>query len=1003
MQLNSSQQKAVQHNDGPMLILAGAGSGKTRVLTHKVAYLIKEKKVDPAHILMVTFTNKAANEMKERIRLLLANHNQPFDSHTLAQGRQPTTLRLAYTRSGQAYNLPFAGTFHSLSAKILRRDGQSIGIPPHFVIYDELDQHEAVKGIFTKLDISTKSVSPNAIRSMISSAKNELLTAHSYLSLAHGYYQEIAAKVYLAYENLLKENHALDFDDLILNCVQLLQTNKDVRDRYQEQFHYVLVDEYQDTNHAQYVLTKLLSGRHKNICVVGDASQCFPPETSIKTSHGEEAIEKLQPGDSVIAAAGRGATGRFTIKKISQRKYSGNLLVIQTLSGKTLKVTPNHIVFAKLAPKDNLYHVYLMYRKDKGFRIGIAKGVRAGDSRRGKKPTVGIFTRGNQEAADKMWILKTCTEKSQASSWEYYFAFKYGVPTLVFDIGSRSMSLSQEQVNKFFLEIDTVKRAAKLMQDLGLDPRFPHHRPKGTSGNKKQDRQVIHLKFLEDPRRTQTSPWSMHRISLNTTDRKLKKIVQSAGFYTRPGRRNTWRTEIARLSYTEVESIAQKLSRDAGGIDISYEAFLLKTESKFYFHPASHLQPGMIIPIYKKGEIQEEEIGKIESQNYRGKVYDLEIEHVHNYIANELVIHNSIYGWRGANFRNIVNFKTDFPYTKVFHLEQNYRSTQTILDAAFEVISKNTTHPILKLWTEEKHGPAIRLFSGNNEHEEAAFIAFEIQKLGLPMSEIAVLYRTNAQSRLIEEALLHSGIPYTLVGGVRFYERKEIKDILAYLRLILNPKDNLSRVRVEKTGKTRAARFFAATHKFGVNDTTLDLLDRVCEVSRYLDLYDRENEEDMSRLENIKELRSVASEFPNLSLFLENVALVEAEGISRATVRQKAIETTDGNGGKVTLMTIHAAKGLEFSAVFLIGMEEGLFPHSRTLLDPLEVEEERRLCYVGMTRAKKFLYLTYATRRLYFGTRMSNEISRFVADIPENLLANASFSADGSFGVRGWD
>ncbi len=612
MQLNSTQQEAVRHTDGPILILAGAGSGKTRVLTHKAVYLIKEKGVDPNHILMVTFTNKAANEMKERIRQLLTIH---------------TSTPSISLRSS---NLPYAGTFHSLSAKILRRDGHHIGIAPHFVIYDELDQKEAIRDIMTKLDISAKRVSPVSMRSMISQAKNELLNAHQYLSLAHGFYQEMAAKIYLEYERLLNENSALDFDDLLLKCVQLLLDNKEVRNRYQEQFRYVLVDEYQDTNHAQYKLSQLLSGKYKNICAVGDASQ-------------------------------------------------------------------------------------------------------------------------------------------------------------------------------------------------------------------------------------------------------------------------------------------------------------------------------------------------------------------------------SIYAWRGANFRNISGFQKDFPNTRVFHLERNYRSTQVILDAAYGVISQNTSHPILKLWTKEKAGPAIELFSGRNEHEEAAFIISQIEKLHLPLSEIAVLYRINAQSRLIEEALLHSGIPYVLVGGVRFYERKEIKDVLAYLRLILNPKDILSRKRIEKIGKTRAARFFAQKDSFSPTDTTLELLDRTLEASGYLDLYDRENEEDLVRLENIKELRSVASEFPELPLFLENVALVESEYYP---------DKEPVNGSRkdaVTLMTIHSAKGLEFTAVFIIGMEEGLFPHSRTLLDPAEIEEERRLCYVGITRAKKYLYLTHANRRLYFGTRMSNTISRFVADIPENLLTSATFSADSLLGIRGWD
>ncbi|OGH28988.1 MAG: hypothetical protein A3E40_03525 [Candidatus Levybacteria bacterium RIFCSPHIGHO2_12_FULL_37_9] len=587
--LNKDQQEAVVNTDGPMIILAGAGSGKTRVLTYKVIYLIKEKSIDPLNILMVTFTNKAANEMKERVQKLL--------------GRRPTIA-----------------TFHSLCAKLLRIEGKHIGLSPQFIIYDTQDQLDAIKEATKRLSLSAKEYKPSSILATISQAKNELITESDYSKYARGHFQEIVVKVYLVYQKILKEYEALDFDDLLIKTVALFEQNPHVLQKYQDRFRYILVDEYQDTNHAQYLLTKMLADKHKNICVVGDFAQ-------------------------------------------------------------------------------------------------------------------------------------------------------------------------------------------------------------------------------------------------------------------------------------------------------------------------------------------------------------------------------SIYSWRGADFTNLTKFKSDFRNTKTFSLSQNYRSTQKILDAASSVISRNTTHPVLKLWTENPDGEDVTIHEALNEHAETEYIVrqIEIRNLEnrkLSYSEIAVFYRTNAQSRIIEEVFLHQGIPYVLIGGTRFYERKEIKDVLAYLRVLANPKDMVSYKRIEKLGKGRLEKFLDFQQQFKNQKNplpTIDTLDQTLKKTVYLSLYDEKDEEDRQRLENIKELRSVAIEFPNLTEFLENVSLVEQEYLPDKS-----------NGEKkeaVTLMTLHAAKGLEFPIVFMVGMEEGLFPHSRSVMDKNELEEERRLCYVGLTRAKQKLYLTYARRRLFFGQRTSNIVSRFILELPENVLS----------------
>ena len=354
----------------------------------------------------------------------------------------------------------------------------------------------------------------------------------------------------------------------------------------------------------------------------------------------------------------------------------------------------------------------------------------------------------------------------------------------------------------------------------------------------------------------------------------------------------------------------------------------------------------------------------------------------------------SIYSWRGADFRNINNLSRDYPDLKIINLEQNYRSTQNILDAANNVISKNTGHPILKLWTEKTKGSKIKVYSANNGFAEADFVVDEINQLVKESgnySNFAVLYRTNAQSRVLEEALLHGGIPYTLVGGTRFYDRKEVKDVISYIKFLVNPKDSVSRKRIEKIGLRRFERLQELSSIEGL--TTLDILDAVIQKTDYLALFQKESEENEARLENLKELRSVATEFPNINDFLENVALVEAGPRHQSK-------------NAVTLMTLHAAKGLEFPVVFMVGMEEGLFPHSRSLMDSSQLEEERRLAYVGITRAKEILYLTYASSRLYFGEKLSNPPSRFIMDIPENLIeniGNGNFSAINDFKIDSVD
>ena len=631
--LNKEQQQAVQHTEGPLLILAGAGSGKTKVLTVRIAHLLAQG-VNPYEILAITFTNKAAKEMKSRVEGLV----------------------------GDVANRIWLSTFHSFCAKFLRFELDNfLGYNSNFTIYDTSDSQAVIKAALKALNLDDKYYPVGAMIAAISDAKNKLLFASDFRKQARDFYQQKVADVYEYYERELRKNNALDFDDLLLVAVKLLQSNEAVLDKYSKRFRYVMIDEYQDTNHAQYLLAKLLASHWKNIAVVGDADQ-------------------------------------------------------------------------------------------------------------------------------------------------------------------------------------------------------------------------------------------------------------------------------------------------------------------------------------------------------------------------------SIYAWRGADIQNILDFEKDYPNCTSIKLEQNYRSTKIILDAANAVIENNEGRPKKNLWTDKTEGTKIQHFTAQSEHEEAAFIGDTIAKKhdihGVSYGDMAILYRTNAQSRVLEEALIKRALPYTMVGGTKFYDRKEIKDVLAYLRVLYNPFDDLSLLRIinvpkRSIGATTVAKlqdyarangtslFMTLTQlhlvdtikgktkekleEFGIliftlvaemeDKTVLDILEAILDRTGYLaQLEESTDPQDQARAENIGELLSVAKDFQDTNPtgtvedFLEQVALVND------------VDSFEQEESKVTLMTLHAAKGLEFPIVFLGGLEEGLFPHSRTLMNPEEIEEERRLAYVGITRAEKELYISNATTRTVFGRTCSYLPSRFIDEIPEELV-----------------
>ncbi len=981
--LNDEQKQAVLATDGPVLVLAGAGSGKTKALTHRLAYLLQEKKVSPFSLLAVTFTNKAAGEMANRIAALMS-------------------------ATGQLH-LPFLGTFHSIGVKILRRDGHHIGLDPNFTIYDSDDQLSLVKMICHELAINPKQHSPLAIRSYISGAKNELVNAKEYRRFAHGYFQTIVADVYAKYEASLENAQAVDFDDLIGLPVKLFSDHPDVLAKYQEMWRYIMIDEYQDTNKAQYEFVRLLAQKYRNVFVVGDDSQCVVKGTKIATPGGEALVENVEKGLDVTAANGYGTTDTFSIEETSSRHYKGPIISITTKSGINLKLTPEHICFAQLYPQENQWYVYLMYRADKGYRIGITRGIRSP----GKRMINGLMVRANQERADKMWILVTTHSLAEARYYEEFLSVKYSIPKVLFhSIGRDGLSFKQEHIDRLYKAIPTRQHAEKLMEDLLLFEEFPHFRPQSVTTELTSyfpGRCQVYMVQFGDYRTQARTNWHYHRIRISTSNESIQNKLTSYGLEMRSEKKDVGkRIETSRKYLSEALELAQIVS-NAGEVDLSRQARLTQEDKNFLWLPASHLRTGMLVPVLDKGVVKNDEIQSVAVMSYEGEVFDLNVKDVHNFSANGIIVHNSIYGWRGANFRNILDFEKDYPDAKVIKLERNYRSTQIILDASNALIERNSQRIKKTLWTDKTTGAPITVYNAEDGRDEAEFIMTELialQRQGYKLGDCAILYRTNAQSRALEEICLNYNIPYRLVGAVRFYERKEVKDILAYLRFLCNPKDEVSFERLiqvptrgigDKSIQSLKDVVFGGEPVEGLNPrilkawapfarlfeswrakmdtlTVAELIDLVVDQSGYRSFLIDGTPEGEMRYENVKELKSVASLTDDLPTFLTEVALVAD------------IDGYNPTDDAITLMTLHAAKGLEFPVVFLVGMEEGLFPNLRSAMDPLELEEERRLCYVGMTRAKERLYCVHAATRLIYGSIQANLPSRFLNEIPEHLV-----------------
>jgi DNA helicase-2/ATP-dependent DNA helicase PcrA len=1018
-ELNDPQREAVRHGEGPLLVIAGAGSGKTRVLTHRIAYLLATGEARPGEILAITFTNKAAAEMRERVEALV----------------------------GRATRAMWVTTFHSACARMLRADAERLGYSRSFTIYDESDSLRMLKRCMAELGVDPKRFPPRAIRAQISGAKNRLVDAASFAEAQGSVFEETAAEVYSLYEKRMLAANAMDFDDLLVRTVNALELFEEVRERWRRIFRHVLVDEYQDTNHAQYRLLQLLCSEHGNLMVVGDEDQCLAEGTLVTMADGSQLpIERLSEGDMVMSCHGSADFRPARVSGVFKAREERGV-AITTCAGRCIVSTPEHMHFAgyRLGTTPQMHLTYLMWKRGVGFRVGTS-GVY---TQRGRS-AVGIRQRCLHEHADAVWVISAHQTDAEARAAELKLSLRYGLPMLPFvkrkSASGKSLIGNQALIDDVFSSIDTEAAGYRLLEDENLSLQHPHHIAATSDGR----RRVLRVTLCAE-RRGQTP---MHRIALAGRDPEGRQALEEIGLSVREAKTgsDSWRFETALKDFGEAVRLAGDISAVLD-VDVSFfGCFGEKQSGRIVGNslpciPAASVRPGMTM---FSGDGGYEAVESVEDVTLDRPVFDINVDGTHNFIANGLVTHNSVYGFRHADIRNILDFERDFPEAEVVKLEQNYRSTQTILSAANAVVSRNRERREKRLWTEEAGGEPVQLAELGDEHEEARWVAGEIQRLGeeegLRREDVAVFYRTNAMSRVLEDTLVRFELPYQVIGGTKFYERAEIKDAVAYLSLLVNPSDQVSFGRVVNSprrgiGNTSQGRIASHANTTGLpiwevvgraaevpglgaaavkavsrfHETIEGLRQRaeagapVAEVleatlheSGYLDALEAERTiEAEGRVENLEELIGVGAEFdanreiegeganlPPLEEFLQQISLYTDQDGLRA------------DESLITLMTLHNAKGLEYDTVFIIGCEEGSFPHMKALEEGGE-EEERRLCYVGITRAERRLYMTWTRERRLFGRAERNLPSRFVDELPAELVERHGGERTG--GVGGWD
>jgi DNA helicase-2/ATP-dependent DNA helicase PcrA len=1001
--LNPEQLRAVTLPRESALILAGAGSGKTRVLTTRIAHLIQSGAVSPAGVLAVTFTNKAAREMLSRLSAML-----PINTRGM-----------------------WVGTFHGLCNRLLRTHHRDAGLPQLFQILDQGDQLSMVKRLAKAQNLDEEKFAPRQLQAFINHCKESGLRANAVE--AGDDFTRRMRDFFADYDAQCNREGVVDFAELLLRTFELLTRNLDLLAHYQERFRYILVDEFQDTNKLQYKWIRLIAGSNGCVFAVGDDDQCLTGNSRVTLADGTtRALSAIRPGDRVLSCYGSGDFRPAEVARVYRRAAKADLVEVRTRGGRRIVSTPEHTHFAGylLGETPQTYFTYLMFKEGVGYRLGTSQVYTRGQV----KPMVGFRQRSIQEHADAVWIVGTHATENEARFQEITFSLKYGLPTLPFVArkGKAVNGLVHEPswISRLYREVDTAGAARRLLSDQGLQENEPHHVP--ISRDSKRRNVVVTL--CGDHRGARPA----HRVAVMGNDEAGRLSLARAGLDVRPAKRgsNSWRFETLRAEFGEVMKLATA-AREALGGRILLRANLHGRSLPFL--RAAAVRPGMVM-VGEDGRIDiVESVRRIAGR--RRPVFDLDIVSTHNFIANGIVTHNSIYRFRGADVGNMNEFLRDFGVHEVVKLEQNYRSQGAILDAANAVIAQNKARLGKNLWTSAGRGEPLRIFAAANDEEEARFIVEEVKALhreGTRRSDTALLYRSNAQSRILEHALFRAGVPYKVYGGLRFFERQEVKHALAYLRLAANLDDDTAFSRVVNfpprgigarsveqlqeaaaaglgslaraakanvvpgRGGTAVAGFMAIVARLRQGAETLalpELIEEVLAASGLKDHYAAEKD-GQDRVENLNELVNAATLFAEefevgiepAGEAQEDVDVVPgthqqqvlAAFLSHASLEAGEHEAAAGEDA-LQLMTVHSAKGLEFDAVFLGGLEEGLFPHDNSLNEDGGIEEERRLMYVAITRARKRLYLSYAGTRMLHGQPRYGIVSRFVEEIPAEL------------------
>ena len=1036
--LNKEQKRAVDHKDGPVLIVAGAGTGKTMAITYRIAALIEKGLAKPEEILALTFTDKAAGEMEERIDRLL-----PYGYVDL-----------------------WVSTFHSFCERILKDHGLDIGLPTDFKLLDQTASWLLVRQNIDKFKLNyykplgnpTKFV--HSLVSHFSRCKDQAISPGDYLNYSKSVSGEDKnrireiAEAYQKYQELLLENGLLDFGDLINYCLKLFQKRPLILKKYRKQFKYILVDEFQDTNWVQYELVKLLASPKNNLMVCADDDQCLPGDSKIDFFEGGKIISKkiknINAGDKVLTAVGKGHIGVASVDNVFINNKEAQILTVKTENGYSINITDNHKMFCCVprTARQGYHYVYLMFRKNLGWRIGTTDDL--------------IMRLKLERSADKILAVRAFNSDTEARYYETLWSLKYGIPTNCFK-NRKGTVIKDSWVVKLYKEIDVANNVQKLSQDLNIDLDSPHYCldavKRGRSARIIINLQMCYRKYrskehVKNKKRLLLNGWINHRLYLETSDRETIKKLKIAGYNLTKVKKGS-RLNIESTDLQKLEKEARVIEKITGGF-IEYK---FNAASKYYkptsnvrnfmslIIPAKNLVLGHYLPVKRENEIIYDRIVSIKRVEKKIKVYDLEIKGTYNFIANGVVVHNSIYRWRGASFTNVIQFRKDYPKAKEIVLIKNYRSTQDILDLAYGFIQSNNPNRLEYINGINKNLLASKKGKGIIKHLHFRTLEGEVQgtinkiikilkrNKEAKFNDFAILVRANDAANAFLRACERAGIPYQFMALRGLYSKPIILDIISYFKLLDNYHEssavyrilNLPFLKISADDVAKITQYsykkFQSIYETlqeislinGLSDHTVGSINKILSlIKKHTELALEKNVSEVlvSFLEDSGYMKYLAKrekreDLDFIDQFYSKIKTFEETSLDpklRNFMEELNLELESGEEGKlnfdpeqgpdmVRIMTIHAAKGLEFKYVFLINLVDRRFPTTERK-EPIEIddelikdiipegdahlEEERRLFYVGMTRAKEGLFFTSAED---YGSMRKKKLSRFLTEL----------------------